>query len=190
MVLLWKGKSCRVYFPTAFACLIIFSWQLVFIMQIHASPNQQALPVRLWEVCAEEMMLSVSWNDILTECGKHCLHMRVISCSCSKSTTSEKKNALKSHWSMFSFGTVCFNRYVSSYGQWFKAGKRNLVTNDITFSESALIKVETSSWKTESSVWWLHFCGTFVAYIIVTYDQSMWRDILSKTPKALTVRSF
>lgn len=172
MVLLWKGKSCRVYFPSAFACLIIFSWRLVFIMQIHASPNQRALPVRLWEVSAKEMMLSVSWNDILTECGKYCLHMRVISCSCSKSTTSGKKNALKSQWSMFSFGTVCFDRYVSGYGQWFWAGKRNLMTNYITVLKMHWLKVETSSWETESSVWWRHFCGTFLAhiYIIVSDD--------------------
>lgn len=73
-----RGKSCRVYCSVAFACSIIFSWCLVFIMQIHASPNRQGVPVRLWEVPPKEAMLSISWKDILTECGKHCLHMRVI----------------------------------------------------------------------------------------------------------------
>ncbi len=34
-----KGKSCRVYFSVAFACLIVSSRGLVFIMQIHASPK-------------------------------------------------------------------------------------------------------------------------------------------------------
>ena len=103
-----KGKSCRVYFSAAFACLIIFSWWLVFIMQIHASPNGQGVPVRLREGPPKNMILSISWKDILTERGKHCLHMRVISFLCSKSTTSERKNALKSQRSMFSlyFGGV------------------------------------------------------------------------------------
>lgn len=45
-----RGKSGRVYFSVAFACSIIFSWRLVFIMQIHASPNRQGVPVRLWEI--------------------------------------------------------------------------------------------------------------------------------------------
>lgn len=117
----FKGKSCRVYFSMTFACSIIFSWWLVFIMQIHASPDQQGVPVRLWEVSPKEMILSISWKDILTECGKHCLHMRVISCLCSKSTTSEKKNALKSQWGVFSFSfrTVYIDRYMSDYGHWF-----------------------------------------------------------------------
>lgn len=103
-----RGKSCRVYFSVAFACSRIFSWWLVFIMRMHASPNGQGVPARLWEVPPKEMMLSISWKNILTECGKHCFHMRVISCLCSKSTTSESKNALKSQWSMFffSFGGV------------------------------------------------------------------------------------
>lgn len=54
-----KGKSCRVYFSVAFACSIIFSWWLVFIMQIHACPNQQGVPVRLWEGPPKEMILSI-----------------------------------------------------------------------------------------------------------------------------------
>lgn len=40
-----RGKSCRVYFSVVLACLIILSWGLVFIMQIHASPNRQGVPV-------------------------------------------------------------------------------------------------------------------------------------------------
>lgn len=46
MVLL-KGE---VYFSTVFACLIIFSSRLVFIMHMHKSLKGHGVAVRLWEV--------------------------------------------------------------------------------------------------------------------------------------------
>lgn len=64
-------------------------------MQIHASPDRQGVPVRLWEVPPKETVLSISWKNILTDCGKCCLHMRAISCLRLKSTTREGKKCLE-----------------------------------------------------------------------------------------------
>lgn len=104
MVLL-KGKSCRVYFSVAFACSIIFSWWLVFIMQIHASPNRQCLFQKDYE-----KLLQKRW--FCQYCGKkfwqNVANIASIwewfSCLRWKSTTTpESKNAQKVNEACFPF---------------------------------------------------------------------------------------